>query len=93
MDEHYFPNSSYDSLCCVILMNFVTGEIIDVLPSRKKIIVTKYFSDIKASTQNLITLKSELDNVKYIYRSFLRFFYKILYEYVCGRWTQSKMSR
>lgn len=66
MDEHYFPNSNYDSLYCVLFMNFETGEIIDVLPSRKKIIVTKYFSDIKASTRNLLTLKSELDNVKYV---------------------------
>lgn len=66
MDEHYFPNSNYDSLYCTLLMDFNTGELVDVLPDRKKIIVTKYFSDIKASTRNLSTLKSELDNVKYI---------------------------
>jgi len=66
MDEHYFPNSDYDSLYCVLLMDFKTGELIDVLPDRKKMIVTKYFSDIKASTRDLSTLQSELDNVKYI---------------------------
>lgn len=47
-------------------MDFNTGELIDVLPDRKKIIVTKYFSDIKNSTRDLYTLKSELDNVKFI---------------------------
>ena len=66
IDEHYFPNSDYDSLYCVLLMDFKNGEIIDVLPSRKKINVTNYFSNIKYSTRDIKTLRSELDNVKYV---------------------------
>lgn len=36
IDEHYFPESDYDSLYCCLLMNFITGEIIDILPDRQK---------------------------------------------------------
>lgn len=36
MDEHYFPESSYSSLYCCLLMDFLTGVLIDVLPDRKK---------------------------------------------------------
>jgi transposase len=25
IDEHYFPESDYDSLCCCLLMDFITG--------------------------------------------------------------------
>lgn len=32
IDEHYFPESDYDSLYCCLLMNFTTGEVTDVLP-------------------------------------------------------------
>ena len=66
IDEHYFPNSNYASLYCTLLMDFKTGELIDVLPDRKKIIVTKYLTDIKLHTRDIMTLKSELDNVKYV---------------------------
>lgn len=66
MDEHYFPNSDYDSLYCVLLMDFKTGEIVDVLPSRKKLNVTQYFSHIKYSTRDIKTFRSELDNIKYV---------------------------
>ena len=66
LDEHYFPNSDFDSIYCTLLMDFRTGELIDVLPDRKKIHVTKYFSDIKYTTTDQFTKRSELDNVKYI---------------------------
>lgn len=66
MDEHYFPNSDYDSLYCVLLMNFETGEIVDVIRDRKKAVVTKYFSDIYAETLDYETHTSELNNVKYL---------------------------
>jgi len=36
IDEHYFPESDMDSLYCFLLMNFITGEVIDVLPTRRK---------------------------------------------------------
>ena len=32
IDEHYFPESTYDSLYCCLLMDFKTGILIDVLP-------------------------------------------------------------
>ena len=41
IDEHYFPTSSYDSLYCCLLMNFETGELIDVLQDRKKRILIR----------------------------------------------------
>ena len=66
MDEHHFPNSENDAKYCLLLMDFITGTIIDILPDRKKMSVTKYFSDIKAATFNYSTHTSELDNVKYV---------------------------
>lgn len=66
MDEHYFPESDYDSLYCCLLMNFLTGEIIDILPDRKKTYLEHYFSYIKKDTLNHSTKTSELNNVKYI---------------------------
>jgi hypothetical protein len=36
MDEHYFPASDFDSLYCCLLMDFETGELVDILPDRKK---------------------------------------------------------
>ncbi len=36
IDEHYFPESDMDSLYCCLLMDFITGEISDVLPTRRK---------------------------------------------------------
>lgn len=66
IDEHYFPGSSFDSLYMCILMNFDTGEIIDVLPDRKKDYLISYFSNIKNSTLNDKTHTSELNNVKYV---------------------------
>lgn len=66
MDEHYFPESSYDSLYCCVLMDFESGEIIDILPDRKKSFLLHYFSKIKHETLNYSTNTSELSNVKYI---------------------------
>lgn len=66
IDEHYFPESSYDSLYLCILMNFDTGEIVDVLPDRKKDYLIHYFSNIRNSTLNEKTHTSELDQVKYV---------------------------
>lgn len=66
MDEHYFPQSSYDSLYICILMDFNTGTIIDVLPDRKKDYLAGYFTKIRMNTHNVETGLSELDNVKYV---------------------------
>lgn len=66
IDEHYFPKSDYDSLYLLLIMDFETGVILDVLPSRRKEHVTKYFSDIKANTFDYSTHLSELNNVKFI---------------------------
>lgn len=66
LDEHYFPQSDHDSLYLLLVMDFLTGTIIDVLPSRRKDHVTKYFSDIKYKTYDYSTHLSELNNVQYI---------------------------
>lgn len=66
IDEHYFPSSSFDSLYMCILMNFDTGELIDVLPDRKKNYLISYFSNIKNLTLDDKTHTSELNNVKYV---------------------------
>lgn len=66
IDEHYFPNSNYDSKYCLVLMNFDNGEIVDVLSDRKKDFLISYFSDIKNKTLNDKTHISELNNVKYV---------------------------
>lgn len=66
IDEHYFPKSNYDSLYMLLIMDFKTGNILDVLPSRRKDHVTKYFSDIKNESFDYSTHLSELNNVKYI---------------------------
>jgi len=66
MDEHYFPESDYDSLYCCLLMNFRTGEMVDVLPDRRKNYLMHYFSGIKKETLDYASRQSELDNVRYI---------------------------
>jgi len=66
IDEHYFPKSDYDSLYLLLIMDFTTGIILDVLPSRRKEYITKYFSDIKKDTFDYSTHLSELNNVKYV---------------------------
>lgn len=66
IDEHYFPTSNYDSLYICVLMNFGTGELIDILPDRKNNYLKKYFSDIKNQTFNMNDHTSELNNVKYV---------------------------
>lgn len=66
IDEHYFPESSYDSLYMCILMDFNDGTIIDVLPDRKKNYLVSYFSNIKNNTLDDKTHISELNNVKYV---------------------------
>lgn len=47
-------------------MDFVTGEIIDALPDRKKAFLIQYLSTIKYDTFEFTTDTSELDNVKLI---------------------------
>ena len=47
LDEHYLPDSDYESLYCCLLMDFVTGVIIDVLPDHKKSYLLYYLSHIK----------------------------------------------
>lgn len=66
IDEHYFPTSNYDSIYICVLMNFCTGELVDVLPDRKNDYLKKYFNDIKNQTFNMSNHSSELDNVKYV---------------------------
>lgn len=66
IDEHYFPESTYDSLYCCLLMDFKTGILIDVLPDRKKDYLISYFSNIKNKTLNYENGTSELNNVKFI---------------------------
>ena len=65
IDEHYFPESSYDSLYCCLLMDFITGELIDVLPDRKKEYLISYFGNIRNKTLKDDNT-SELNNVKYV---------------------------
>ena len=66
IDEHYFPSSDHSAKYCCLLMNFETGEMVDVLPDRKKAYLIQYFSMLKHDTFNFTTNTSELDNVKYI---------------------------
>lgn len=47
-------------------MDFLTSEIIDILPDRKKHYLANYFANIKKMTINYSSNKSELDNVKYV---------------------------
>lgn len=82
IDEHYFPDSDYDSLYCFIIMDFLSGEILDVLPDRKSSYLMNYFSSIKNSTYDYISHTSELNNVQYIsmdlyehYRSIAKMFF------------------
>ena len=65
IDEHYFPSSDYGSAYCCLLMDFITGEMIDVLPDRKKHYLINYFANIKKISLDYSSNKSELDNVKY----------------------------
>jgi len=66
IDEHYFPKSDYDSLYMLLIMDFKTGTILDVLPSRRKEYITSYLSKLKAETYDYSTHLSELNNVKYV---------------------------
>jgi len=66
IDENYFPESDYNSLYMCIFMDFETGEIVDVLPDRKKDYLVSYLSNIKNETLDEKTHKSELNNVKYV---------------------------
>ncbi len=66
IDEHYFPNSDYESLYCCILMDFSSGLIIDILPDRKKDYISSYFTAIKNATLDPITHLSELNNVQFV---------------------------
>lgn len=66
IDEHYFPESSYDSLYCCLLMDFESGTLIDVLPDRKKDYLLSYFSNIRNETLNYSDGTSELNNVEYV---------------------------
>lgn len=66
IDEHYSPESNHDSVYICILMDFNSGEIIDILPDRKKNYISSYLTNIKLNTLDEKTKISELDNVKYI---------------------------
>ena len=66
IDEHYFPNSDYDGLYMFIMMDFRTGELIDIYPDRKKSYLISKFSAIKNRTYNDKTHTSKLSRVKYI---------------------------
>ena len=66
IDEHYFPSSDAGGLYMFILMDFKTGEIVDIYPDRRKDYLISKFSAIKNKTYNDKTHKSELSNVKYI---------------------------
>lgn len=64
IDEKYFPSSDQDGLYICILMNFITGEIVDVLPDRRKDYLSKYFGDIR--NNDIKNHTKEMSNVKYI---------------------------
>ncbi len=66
IDEHYFPNSDHDGKYILLIMDFTTGTMLDVLPDRKKDELIRYFSGIKNKTFNPSDASSELDNVKYV---------------------------
>lgn len=66
IDEHYFLSSYYGTKYCCLFMNFQTGVMIYIIYDQKKNCLTDYFSSIKNETLDMRTLKSELDNVKYI---------------------------
>ena len=66
MDEHYFPASDFDSLYCCLVMDFETGELVDILPDRKKSYLIHYLSNIKKDSFDSVSLKSELSNVQYL---------------------------
>lgn len=66
IDEHYFPNSDNDGLFMFIMMNFETGEIIDIYPDRRKNYLISKFSAIKNRTYDDLTHTSELSRVKYV---------------------------
>ena len=65
-DEHYFPSSDYKAKYCCLFMDFISGEIIDVLPDRRKNYLMNYFSTIRTETLNYSTQRSELNNVHFI---------------------------
>lgn len=66
IDEHYSPETNYDSVYICILMDFNSGLIIDVLPDRKKNYLDSYLNNIKVAALNEKDKTSELDNVKYV---------------------------
>jgi len=66
IDEHYFPESDYDSLYCCLFMDFNNGTMIDILPDRKKEYLTRYLRKIRKDTYDKSAKCSELDNVKYV---------------------------
>ncbi|WP_292016959.1 transposase [Megasphaera sp. UBA4233] len=66
LDEHYLPDSDYDSFYCSLLMDFVTDVIIDILPDRKKSYLLYYLSHIKHETYSYETHTSELGRIQYV---------------------------
>jgi transposase len=66
IDEHYFPNSDSDGLYMFIMMDFNTGEIVDIYPDRRKDYLISKFSTIKNKTYDDKLHTSELSKVKYI---------------------------
>ena len=66
IDEHYFPGNDNDGLYMFIMMDFQTGDFIDIYPDRRKNYLISKFSAIKNRTYNDKTHTSELSIVKYI---------------------------
>lgn len=66
IDEHYLPNSDQNAKYCCLFLDFLSGEMVDILPSRRKSYLVDYLGDIKNSTIRKDTGLSELNNVKYI---------------------------
>lgn len=84
IDEHYHPGSDYDSLYMCVLMDFETGEIVDILPDRKKDYITSYLMNIRNETYDEKSHTSELNNVKYVSMD-LNDIYRLVFSIYCPK--------
>ncbi|MDO5139090.1 MAG: ISL3 family transposase [Oscillospiraceae bacterium] len=84
IDEHYTPESDYDSLYMCIFMDFETGEIVDILPDRKKDYLTSYLMDIRNATFDEKSHTSELNKVKYVSID-LNDIYRLVFSIYCPK--------
>lgn len=64
IDEKYFPSSDQDGIYMCILMDFFSGQIVDILPDRKKDYLIRYFSSIR--NNDITNNTKEMSNVKYV---------------------------